>query len=474
MNKDSVQTLFFNGIQNKLGESLLRNLSTEFSNLKTIITIYDGEKINIEGINIVYLNYRDILFGIYEGINEFTQVDELSFSKYRNSFFDAYKMLDRLHSMFCLNDRNKLNMLLSHIKFWENFNLKFDVDLALYMNVPHEIYDYISYVSFKERKIKAIYYYQLNFEYLYSINESIEFECKNWKEDNTLSKSIIKNELLKHSYLSWTEGDYKPFYMNFQNFENSESNKTFEKFRKFFDFRGKYLQLGYSDLDYLHFFITKKIISNFKSSFLLKKNQVVPDLKKKFVFIPLNYQPEATTSPYGGFYIFQDIMVELISENIPEDWSIYVKEHPKQIKYFARDYNFYRKLSNKKNIQFVNSQQSSYDLLKNSQFVATVTGTLGIQSFCNLKPVLLFGECFFKDAPGVIKIKTTENLKNAIKLIIEGKIEVTKSEIFKYFNHLETKYFFGFSDFDYGPYSNLSWEDNLDQITKNTIKVIEK
>lgn len=474
MKKDSIRTLFFNGIQNKLGEGLLRNLSAEFSNLKTIITIYDGKKIKIEGIKIVYLNYRDILYGIYEGIDELNQVDELLFSKYRPSFFDAYKMLDRLHSIFSLNDRNKIKILLSHIKFWENINLKYDVDLALYMNVPHEIYDYISYLSFEERNIKTIYYYQLNFEYLYSINENIEFECKNWKEDNTLSKSIIQNELLKQSYLSWTEGDYKPFYMNFQNFENLESKKTFKKFRKFFDFRRKYLQLGYSDLDYLHFFITKKTISNFKSSFLLKKNQVVPDLNKKFVFIPLNYQPEATTSPYGGFYIFQDIMVELISENIPKDWTIYIKEHPKQIKYFSRDYNFYSKLSNKKNIQFVNSQQNSYDLLKNAQFVATVTGTLGIQSFCNLKPVLLFGECFFKDAPGVIKIKTTENLKDAIKLIIEGKIKVTKSEIFKYFNHLEAKYFFGFSDFDYGPYSNLSWEDNLDQLTKNTIKVIEK
>ena len=68
MKKTYVKTLFFNGIQNKLGKGLLQNLVKEFPNLKTIITVCDGEKIVFEGIEVVNLNYREILYGIYEGI----------------------------------------------------------------------------------------------------------------------------------------------------------------------------------------------------------------------------------------------------------------------------------------------------------------------------------------------------------------------------------------------------------------------
>ena len=130
MKKTYVKTLFFNGIQNKLGKGLLQNLVKEFPNLKTIITVCDGEKIVFEGIEVVNLNYREILYGIYEGIDDLIEVDELDFSRYKDSFFDAYKMLDRLHSLFSLNDRNKINILLSHIKYWENIILFYMVKIV--------------------------------------------------------------------------------------------------------------------------------------------------------------------------------------------------------------------------------------------------------------------------------------------------------------------------------------------------------
>ena len=87
--------------------------------------------------------------------------------------------------------------------------------------------------------------------------------------------------------------------------------------------------------------------------------------------------------------------------------------------------------------------------------------------------MLLFGECFFKDAPGVFKVKNSENLKKIINEIIEGRFIIKQSDIIKYFNHLEEKYFFGFSDFDYGPYSNLNWDENIDQLTSNTINFLK-
>ena len=61
MKKTYVKTLFFNGIQNKLGKGLLQNLVKEFPNLKTIITVCDGEKIVFEGIEVVNFLDSDIV-----------------------------------------------------------------------------------------------------------------------------------------------------------------------------------------------------------------------------------------------------------------------------------------------------------------------------------------------------------------------------------------------------------------------------
>ena len=54
--------------------------------------------------------------------------------------------------------------------------------------------------------------------------------------------------------------------------------------------------------------------------------------KKKILYIPLNYQPELTTSPMGGDFFDQLEMIELIDRNCPDSFVIYVKDHPKQRK----------------------------------------------------------------------------------------------------------------------------------------------
>ena len=77
--------------------------------------------------------------------------------------------------------------------------------------------------------------------------------------------------------------------MNFQNFEIKKSknrlNGLLEKLNYFLQLRNNYKKSGYLDIDYLHFFISKKIILNSKVRKLLKKNEISPDFNKKYVFI---------------------------------------------------------------------------------------------------------------------------------------------------------------------------------------------
>ena len=81
------------------------------------------------------------------------------------------------------------------------------------------------------------------------------------------------------------------------------------------------------------------------------------DSSKKYVVVMLHYQPERTTMPDGRYFSQQYHMIRTISEGLPEDCIVYVKEHPStfmnefDIRY--RDKYFYDSIKSLKNVKFV-------------------------------------------------------------------------------------------------------------------------
>ncbi|SFW37499.1 capsular polysaccharide export protein, LipB/KpsS family [Selenomonas ruminantium] len=127
------------------------------------------------------------------------------------------------------------------------------------------------------------------------------------------------------------------------------------------------------------------------------------DMEKKYVYFPLHLQPEMTVDTIGGVYRDQLLAVEQVRCLIPNDWYIYVKENPKQLLNNTRGKYFFRRLKSIDKVCFVDRHVNTYDLLRNSQFVATVTGTVGWEAISGGKPVLTFGECWYRQLPGVVR-----------------------------------------------------------------------
>lgn len=124
------------------------------------------------------------------------------------------------------------------------------------------------------------------------------------------------------------------------------------------------------------------------------------DLNEDFVYFPLQMQPEMTTSALGGNFRDQAYAIERIASILPTGVKIYVKENPKQGAYM-RGPLFFHRLKRIEAVKFLPSWADTHELTKACKFVATITGTVGWEAICQGKPVLVFGNAWYRNLEGV-------------------------------------------------------------------------
>lgn len=114
----------------------------------------------------------------------------------------------------------------------------------------------------------------------------------------------------------------------------------------------------------------------------------------KIVYFPLHLQPELTTSALGGIFQDQIYAIETLSALLGNQWTILVKENPKQ-SYFQRRKLFFKRLVNIPNTYLVDKLFPSQVLMENSQLVATITGTAGWETIKRNNKCLIFGQAWY-------------------------------------------------------------------------------
>ncbi|MFA6039771.1 MAG: hypothetical protein WCV62_02370 [Candidatus Peribacteraceae bacterium] len=144
---------------------------------------------------------------------------------------------------------------------------------------------------------------------------------------------------------------------------------------------------------------------------------IEPDFSRPYVYLTLHFQPEASTVPMAGAYVDQALIAQLLNAHLPDDVLIYVKEHPRESGWLARDVDSYRDFLELKKVRFIARHTDTFALREHCSAVATATGTVGFEAIFRGKPVLLFGHRFFQYAPGVFPIHTSEDCAKAIDAV---------------------------------------------------------
>lgn len=387
-----------------------------------------------------------------ENMNDFLPLDEELIERMRSCEVRALAMYERLEgrgNLLSYPERKRL--YLRQLRFCNHILATRAIDLLLLTAIPHHGIAYILYALCKEKNIPVLCMNQWDpFPDLFSIDESWEDPVpalreryKNIKNNARDPQSIDLMPAFEEYFIAHAKTvekaqkkiDPHPWYMALRN--EGEFRQWLRLVQQMFRkdlWRFLYHAITFLPRRLRPSFLRerfRRVFSNRRARKMYRfydahaKSQ---DLSRRYVYVPLHIQPEVTTLPMGGAYADQILMVQMLNALLPEDVLIYVKEHPIQEEIYpdgkGRSIMFYEDFLQCARVRFVPTTENTYHLTENAVAVATVTGTAGLEALFRGKPALLFGHRYFQYAPGVFAVRTVEDCKKALHVILEERVSI--------------------------------------------------
>lgn len=324
-------------------------------------------------------------------------------------------------------------------------------DQLLFSLTPHNTFDYILHHLAQHLGLRSSFFAQIQVKDTYFHADDIE---RIYHQILPALEQSSSADLPQHleDEIADRKGTSKPFYMTHANLSWKEI--IYRKQKRILR-RDSYIQPIFAIPGYLAYLSCPKLSGPPTS---------------KYIYFALHFQPEATTSPMGGIYVDQYFAIITLARSLPEGIDVIVKEHPRQ-RFWQRTPEFYRVLKVEKNVKFAGKKVDSLSLIKNSLAVATITGTVGWEAVFNKKPVLIFGNVFYRFLKGVVFVTDQETISEAIAHIQANTFQfASDQEIREYLEAIHRVGYTGVVDAEYFRNSRFSKEDS----TETLGKILEK
>lgn len=329
-------------------------------------------------------------------------------------------MVDRYARRGDVSYYERKRQYLAHLRYWNHFLDQERIGLFLINHIPHQCFDYVIY---ELCKMKGIPTYHL--ERCYSVDgvflvkdveqsaeqlvpeiARLQKEYEDVTKDIPLSPSyeaFYRAEIAK-AEIPWFTGA-RPKHLTRKSFLGKWMGKSWELLQQK---PVKFLKTVTSPDVWKRKFAQHHAMQYFDAHIRQ------PEFAKPYIYAPLHMQPEETTSPRGGAFVNQELIVEMLAAHAPPGVGIYVKEHPAQGE-LCRSEEFYSAMAAYSNVTFVPRDCNTFTLTEHAAAVATATGTAGLEALFLGKPVLMFGHRFYQYAPGVHRIHSTEDIQKAMQ-----------------------------------------------------------
>ena len=200
---------------------------------------------------------------------------------------------------------------------------------------------------------------------------------------------------------------------------DSGIGSSFLKIKHYFkrisnDLEPMYINAGKSKMKLLEYRWYMKSEKKKREQFL-NNNAKITIKDEKFLYFPLQSEPEASILVNTPFYNNQKSLIETIAKSIPINFKLYVKEHPLQKEKSWRAIQTYMDIINIPNVRFLHPSVDSNELLEKCQGIITISGATGFEGLFYKKPVILFGDEHYDQLSMITKVDTINNLPKKIK-----------------------------------------------------------
>ena len=412
---------------------------------------------------VVYHSLIHAIRGIYPpGISP-ASLDQPFLREFSGTEVDTLKMMDRMSALDSFGYLGRERLYYRQLMYWRAVIEQHQPDLVVFGTIPHLIYDYLLYALCQKAGIRTVMFESTPMRGLVFLMDRFDGESRAARlyQEMLLTynhePSVLRPET--EAYLQTLRGNYDqvPAYMRraykeeLPGRQRSTLGTTLKKLvdlpaygryfrkqraiitQKFSQPRSYHVKKGqqpeqdsYSRVD--------DTILRWRAKRYMRRLEVhyhqraVPvDLDRPYIYVGLSFQPERTSSPMAGVYVNQWLMVDLLAKSVPQDWLVYVKEHPTQ---FTPSMNFrsqsgrapvmYDDLAAIPNVRLVPMTTPSFDLTDHARAIATVTGSVGWEAINRGKPVLLFGHPWYRGCEGTFQIDSQSDCVNALQQIESG------------------------------------------------------
>lgn len=378
--------------------------------------------------NVVWMPANDLRTAKYPGVdwNAIPPIDASLIETMRECEATYLFMMERYARNGDIPLAERKRQYLAHLQYWNHMLDKEQIGLYLLNHIPHQCFDYVIY---KLCKRKGIPTYHLERSYI--VNGV--FMVRDFERSAEQLAPVF--DRLKKEYAD--PGKEIPLSESYETFFTAQTtNAKYDWLTQKppVDLRRQNLvaRWGKKLLDLLkrkpvRFLQTilspdvwSRKMTQYRATRYYESLAKEPDLSVPYLYVPLHMQPEASTCPMAGVFASQELMIQLLAAHAPPGVRIYVKEHPLQTE-LCRSEEFYHGIGSIPSVTFVPRDSDTYALSQHAMAVAIPTGTAGFEALFRQTPVLMFGQRFFRYAPGVYFIRTGEDCKRAMKEIFEEK-----------------------------------------------------
>ena len=166
---------------------------------------------------------------------------------------------------------------------------------------------------------------------------------------------------------------------------------------------------------------------------LRKTVQELPSLDQapthRFALFALHYEPERSSIPEGYPFDSQLDAIAAVRSMLPEDVSLYVKEHFSQQAaalrgFVGRSPDFYGLLESLPGVTVLGTKTNTRELMRSAECVMTFTGKVGIEAALEGSRVLYLGQPWWGQMPGAHNFHNLKSYQDLLTAPIPPPAEV--------------------------------------------------